>query len=131
MQVKYIVHYQENNPIPQVDIWKTEGEMVHFAYAKAHHIMPQSISSQGYLYFNPFLKRWSLEHYQMDDGIPARTLWEYIKKSRLEKKDRLLVRRKIYQTDFLKDPNLKKESWEDKKKILSLCMRALFCPQNN
>ena len=131
MQVKYIVYYQENHPLPRVDIWKTNGDLIHSVYAKNHNIVPQNISSQGYLYFNPFLKRWSLEHYQMDDSVPAKTLWEYIKKSRIKKKDRLLVRRKIYQTDFLNDPQLKRQTWEDKKKISALTLRYLFTFQND
>lgn len=129
MQVKYIVYHQENHPIPKVDIWKTRGDVLHFVYAREHDITPQQISSQGYLYFNPFLKRWSLEHYQMDDGIPARTLCEYIKKRQLEKKDRLLVRRKIYQTDFLKDPQLRKETWRDKKGTAIFFLRDLLTIQ--
>ena len=131
MQVKYIVHYQENNPVPQVDIWKTDGEIVHFAYAKRHHITRQSISSQGYLYFNPILKRWSLEHYQMDDGVPAQNLKEWFEKKRIEKRDRLLVRKKIYQTDFLNDPQLRKETWQDNQKINGLALRLLFTFQHN
>ncbi len=126
MQVKYSVYYKDNNPTPFVDIWKTKGDLIHSVYEREHHILPQKVSSRGYIYFNPLLNRWALEHYQMDDGIPARTLWEYIKKSRLEKKDRLLVRRKIYQTDFLNDAQLKKDTWKDKKKMNGLILRNLF-----
>ncbi|MGN0919443.1 MAG: hypothetical protein ACI4OR_01605 [Alphaproteobacteria bacterium] len=126
MQVKYIVYYKKNNPVPQVDIWKTTGERLHSVYVHEMGISPKDISSEGYLYFNPFLKKWALEHYQMDDGIPAKTLKEWAKKRRVEKRDRLLVRRQIYQTDFLKDPSLKEETWKDKKKMRALLLRALF-----
>ena len=129
MQVKYSVYYKDNNPTPFVDIWKTKGDLIHSVYELEHHILPQNVSSRGYIYFNPFFKRWSLEHYQMDDGIPARTVWELIKQKRMEKRDRLLIRKKIYQTDFLNDSQLKKQTWEDKKKMNSRSLRQLFTLQ--
>ena len=131
MQVKYIVYNKEGQQEPIIDIWQTTGEIIHPVYATMHQIRPQDISSQGYLYFNPLTKRWALEHYQMDDGIPARNLKEWLQKRRLEKRDRLLIRRKIYQTSFLNDPRLKKETWEDKKKMNTLSLRQLFTIQND
>ena len=54
MQVKYSVYYKDNNPTPFVDIWKTTGELIHPVYEQEHHILPQNISSRGYIYFDPF-----------------------------------------------------------------------------
>ena len=126
MQLKYIVYYTNTAKLPQVDIWKTTGEMIHFVYREKHNINSQDVSSQGYVYFNPFFKKWFLEHYQMDDGIPARTLGEWIQKKRIEKRDRLLVRKKLYQTDFLNDIQLRNETWQDRRNFMYLCSRALF-----
>ena len=126
MQVKYIVYYSEGQKFPNTALWKTTGEMIHSVYREKHNIRPQDISSQGYAYFNPFFKKWFLEHYQMDDGVPAKTLGELIQKKRIEKRDRLLVRKKLYQTDFFNDAQLRKETWQDRKSFMSLCTRALF-----
>ncbi len=126
MQVKYIVYCTKNDDIPKVDIWKTTGKITHSEYAQRHNIKPQDISSQGYAYFNPFFKKWFLEHYQMDDGVPARTLGELIQKKCIEKKERLYVRKKLYQTDFFNDAQLRKETWQDRQNFMSLCARALL-----
>ena len=83
------------------------------------------------MYFHPLLKKWQLEHYQMDDGLPARNLMEFIQKRKIEKRDRLLVKKKDYQTSFLKDPWLQKETWEDKRRISLLSLARLFLPQND
>ena len=120
MQLKYIVYYTNTTKLPQVDIWKTTGELIHPEYTQKHNIKPQDISSQGYVYFNPLFKKWFLEHYQMDDGVPAKTLGELIQKKRIEKRDRLLVRKKLYQTDFFNDVQLRKETWQDRKSFMSL-----------
>ena len=84
-----------------------------------------------FLYFNPIFQRWLLEHYQMDEGIPARTIKEFMQKRRIEKRDRLLVRKKFYYTDFSKNSQLKKETWRDKKKISWCTLKQLFGFQNN
>jgi len=126
MQVKYIVYFQKGNPIPKVDIWKTTGEIIHSVYAQKNNIKTQDISSQGYLYFNPFFRKWSLEHYQMDDGVPAGTFGEWLQKRRTEKRDRLLVRKKIHQTDFLNDSELKAETWKEKQRVNAIILRQLF-----
>ena len=129
MQVKYTVYYKDNNHIPRVAIWKTTGDLIHSVYERKHHILPQNVSSRGYIYFNPLLNRWSLEHYQMDEGTPARTLGELIQQKRIEKRDRLLVKRKIHQTDFLNDSYLKKETWRDKKSMTVFLLRNLLTLQ--
>ena len=131
MQVKYIVYYQKNAPVPEVDIWKTMGEITHPVYARKYGIEPKNISSEGYLNFNPFLKKWILEHYQIDDGIPAKTFKELIHKKRLEKRDRLLVRKKIHQTPFLEDKQLQKETWEENKKLKLAFLKLLLNFQHN
>ena len=131
MQVKYIVYYRENNPVPEVDIWQTTGEIIHSLYARKNNIVPQNISSQGYLYFHLFFKRWLLEHYQMDDTTSPKTLKELFQKRNLEKRDRLLVKKKAHRTPFLKDEQLQKETWADKKKINALCLYNLLFPQNH
>lgn len=97
MHVKYIVYYRENNPLPSVDIWKTEGDMIHSTYATLHGIIPQNISSCGDLFFNSSKKRWDLEHWQLDFG------------SKLKRRDKALVQKAIYQTAFLKDEKLHKQ----------------------
>ena len=129
MHIKYIVYCKENQSIPCVDIWTTRGDLTHPIYAQNHHIRPQNISSEGYLNFNPSTQSWILEHYQIDDGVPPRTFKEFFAQKKLEKRDKLLVRKKIHQTPFLKNPRLrlasyltmlklKKEKWKIFKKLL-------------
>ena len=67
----------------------------------------------------------------MDDGVPARNLKEWFQKKRTEKRDRLLVRKKIHQTAFLNDSKLKEETWKDNQMINVLSLRRLFTFQNN
>ena len=126
MQVKYIVYYANNSAIPKVDIWVTKGELTHPVYVRKKGIIPQNISSEGYLNFNPLTKKWALEHYQMDDAIPARNLMEFIRKKRIEKRDRLLVKRQIHHSPFLHNSQLQKETWEEYKKVKRTALRILF-----
>lgn len=100
MHVKYIVYYTDSSPIPFVDIWKTNGDLLHLMYAAMHNIDSQNISSCGDLVFNFFKNRWDLQHWQVD-GAPF--------DGKLKKRDKALVQKKIYQTEFLKDDNLRRQ----------------------
>ena len=126
MQVKYTVHYQRGNSVPIVDIWKTSGEMTHPVYAEKHHFTLQETSSEGYLYFNPILKKWYLDHYQFNRGVSANTLGELIHMKRLEIRDRLLVKKKMNQIDFLEDAQLKEDTWKDRQKVRLITTKILW-----
>ena len=131
MQVKYIVYRTDRNSPPKVDIWKTTGEMTHPEYIQVNHINRENVSSQGYLYFVPYKKKWALEHYQMNGSLFAADLADLIQRRRIEKKDRLMVKRKMHQTDFLNDPQLQEETWKDKQKMRALSFRYLLGIQHN
>lgn len=109
MQVKYIVHYQKGQDIPVVDIWKTEKDQPHFWYIHDHKISPRDVSSAGYLAFNPLTKKWLLEHYQLDQNDSAISLADIIENYKKKVRDRLLVRRAIHRTPFLREPQLRKK----------------------
>jgi len=96
VHVKYIVYYRDDNTLPSVDIWKTEGDMIHPSYAALHDISTANISSFGDLFFNFSENRWDLNHWQMDG-------FDYESK----KRDKALVQKEIYQTEFLKDKKLR------------------------
>ena len=98
MHVKYIVYYKDNNPLPFVDIWKTEGDMIHPSYAALHDIKTPNISSFGDLFFNFSKNRWDLTHWQIN-GFDLKS----------KKRDKTLVQKKIHQTEFLEDEKLRQQ----------------------
>ena len=101
MQVKYIVYYKENNPIPEVDIWETTGEITHPIYIKSHNIDQKKISSIGYIKLNFKTQKWELDHCQVNDEFSLIHLKEMLKMEEREKRDRILIQKKISQTPFL------------------------------
>lgn len=131
MHVKYIVYYLEDQSIPIVDIWATEGEMTHVLYAKTHNIKSQNISSEGYLNFDPKERQWKLEHYQMEnEQKPSFT--ELVQRRHQEIRDRLLVSKKIRQTPFLNNPTVQGNSLlatSQFQKTISL-LKSLFFKNN-
>ena len=134
MHVKYIVYYPNMKSNPTVDIWVTKGELTHPVYVRQHHIAPQSISSEGYLNFNPHKKRWDLEHYQMDDGVPPTTPSELWQQHKLKKRDILLVKKKIAQTSFLQNSLIQEKSFQTSKKVKRqkwIDLKKLFLFQND
>ncbi len=98
MHVKYIVYYRNGIRMPFVDIWTTNGDMLHSIYAAHHDIPACDISSSGDLFYNFSKKRWDLNHLQWD-------LFDYKGK----KRDKALVQKKIHETEFLKDEKLKQQ----------------------
>lgn len=117
MHVKYIVYYKEGQDIPVVDIWTTHGQLTHPLYVQRHNIKHKDISSEGYLNFNPKNNQWNLEHYQMDGGIPATSVRELWYQYQLEKRDKILVKRQIHQTPFLKNTLLREKVFKTTQEI--------------
>lgn len=54
---------------------------------------------------------------------------EWIQRKNTERKDRLFVIKNFHQTKFLNDPQLKKQTWEDKKKMNGPSLHQLFTLQ--
>ena len=106
MQIKYIVYYQENNPVPKVAIWQTTGDIIHPVYINEHNIKLTDVSSMGELFFNAQKKCWEPEHFSMTDGLPALSFAESRKRRQITKRDKALVQKKIYETDFLNGKEL-------------------------
>ena len=90
-----------------VDIWKTTGDLIHSAYIADHNIRVQDVSSVGDLFFNPKKKKWELDHWQIADALLS--ISQIIEHQKLKIRDKILVRRKIHQSDFLKDEQLQKQ----------------------
>lgn len=114
MQVKYIVYQIPGEKTPRVGIWKTDGDILHHVYAREHGIKPNTFSSMGYLNFNPKKKGWEIEHYSLQE--PPRSLLEIFRQKKIEKRDKILVRKQIYKTDFLNDPELQIATFQEKMK---------------
>jgi hypothetical protein len=111
MEVKYIVYQRKSDKTPQVDIWKTSGEMLHHIYRHEHNIAPNEVSSVGYLIFNPKKEIWELEHYPLYESPSS--IMEAISQMRKNKRDKILVRKQIHRCDFLKDPELQMETYKE------------------
>ncbi len=73
MEVKYIVYQRKSDKTPKVDIWQTDGQILHHIYRREHNIAPNEVSSAGYLDFNPQKQMWELEHYPL--CAPPPLLW--------------------------------------------------------
>ena len=115
MEVKYIVYQRKSDKTPQVDIWKTSGEMLHHIYRHEHNIAPNEVSSVGYLIFNPKKEIWELEHYPLYE-YPS-SIMEAISQMRKNKRDKILVQRQIHRCDFLKDSELQMATYKRNKAI--------------
>jgi hypothetical protein len=115
MQVKYIVYQRKSDKTPQVDIWKTSGEMLHHIYRRKHNIAQNEVSSVGYLIFNPKKEIWELEHYPLYESPSS--IMEAISQMRKNKRDKILVRKQIHRCDFLKDPELQMTTYKRNKAI--------------
>lgn len=115
MEVKYIVYQRKSDKTPQVDIWKTSGEMLHHMYRHEHNIAPNEVSSVGYLNFNPQKEIWELEHYPLYESPSS--IMEAISQMRKNKRDKILVRKQIHRCDFLKDPELQMATYKRNKAI--------------
>ena len=115
MYVKYIVYHRQGEDFPKVDIWKTDGEILHHQYRHDHNIRPAEVSSLGYLNFNPIKKTWELEHYPLCE--PASSLSQAFRQAKINKRDKLLVKKQIHQTNFLNDPELQMATYKENKNI--------------
>ena len=128
MQVKYIVYHRRGEKLPKVDIWKTDGDILHHQYRAEHNIQPDETLSVGYLNFNPRKKTWELEHYPLQNS-PSSIL-EAIYQAKINKRDKILVQRQIYRCDFLKDPELQMATYKEneaiKKELLLAFKSFLF-----
>lgn len=128
MQVKYIVYQRKSDKTPQVDIWKTSGEMLHHIYRCKHNIAPNEVSSVGYLIFNPKKEIWELEHYPLYES--PYSIVDAICQMRKNKQDKILVQRQIHRCDFLKDPELQMATYKEneviKKELLLAFKSFLF-----
>jgi hypothetical protein len=128
MQVKYIVYQRKSDKTPQVDIWKTNGEMLHHIYRHEHNIAPNEVSSVGYLIFNPKKEIWELEHYPLYESPSS--IMEAISQMRKNKRDKILIQKQIHRCDFLKDSELQMACYKQNKKIkqerLQMIKKYLF-----
>lgn len=133
MEVKYIVYQRKSDKTPKVDIWQTDGQMLHHIYRHEHNIAPYEVSSVGYLNFNPQKQMWELEHYPLCETPTS--IVEAICHMRKNQRDKILVRKQIHQTDFLNDPNLQMATYKRKKAIkqewLQMIKTCLFRRQND
>lgn len=123
MEVKYIVYQRKSDKTPQVDIWKTSGEMLHHIYRHEHNIAPNEVSSVGYLIFNPKKEIWELEHYPLYE-YPS-SIMEAISQMRKNKRDKILVQRQIHRCDFLKDSELQMATYKQNKEIKQECLQMI------